>query len=389
MEKFMNEDIRRILDLLDEGILQGLEDLLVKEEGLKQKDWQGYPDVLMKAEISLRTQGLWEEAGQLTEAVSEQQGNWFSKVQLLRRAMVMYNKIGNDLAHVRCHRTARQLIPENLPARRRMAIWRPAGSALGYPGAGAATEALEEIEELSAAVEEWSVWECFQLHLARGRIYMGIGYWPEAIAQGHAFVDWAKGLPDDSAELHIGDMELDGTVSRSIWGDPGRWYCLCELFALIVVRSHIHADAEISSLLQELKGYLSEYEERWHRTQTMSQLSPDDTNLAERANDYRKGVATGHAFAGWVACEGGHYSEALALLARENELRGSLYSMGALYRAAAHAGMGDVELAKQCLIDFQGQETKDGQALRFLKQRREFDVLGGDKDFLAITRAWS
>lgn len=273
----MNEDIRRILDLLDEDLLQGLEGLLVKEEGLKQKDWQGYPDVLMKAEISLRTRGLWEEAGQLIEAVSEQQGDWFGKVQLLRRAMIMYNKIGNDSAHVRCHRTARRLIPKDLPARRRMAIWRPAGSALGYPGAGAAIEALEEIEELSAALEEWSVWECFQLHLARSRIYMGIGSWPEAIAQGRAF-------------------------------------------------------------------------------------------------------------AGWVACEGGYYSEALALLAREGELRGSLYSMGALYRAAAHAGMGDVELAKQCLIDFQGKETEDGQALRFLKQRREFDVLRGDKDFLAITR---
>ena len=385
----MNEDIRRILDLSNEDILQGLEDLLVKEEGLKQKDWEEYPDVLMKAEISLRTRGLWEEAGQLTEAVSEQQGDWFGKVQLLRRAMTMYNKVGNDSAHDRCHRTARQLIPKDLPVRRRMAIWRPAGSALGYPGVGAATEALEEIEELSAAVEEWSVWERFQRHLACGRIYMGIGSWPEAIVQGRAFVDWAKGLPDDSAELHIGDMELDGTVSRSIWGDPGRWYCLCEIFALIVVRSHIHADEEIGSVLQELKGYLSEYEERWHRTQTMAQLSPDDTNLAERANDYRKGVATGHAFAGWVACEGRHYSEALVLLAREGELRGSLYSMGALYRAAAHAGMGDVELAKQCLIDFQGKETEDGQALSFLNQRREFDVLGGDKDFLAITRAWS
>ena len=137
----MNENRRRILDLLDEDLLQGLEGLLVKEEGLKQKDWQGYPDVLMKAEISLRTQGLWEEAGQLIEAVSEQQRDWFGKVQLLRRAMIMYNKIGNDSAHVRCHRMARRLIPEDLPARRRMAIWRPAGSALGYPGAGAATEA--------------------------------------------------------------------------------------------------------------------------------------------------------------------------------------------------------------------------------------------------------
>lgn len=94
----MNEDIRRILDLLDEDLLQGLEGLLVKEEGLKQKDWQGYPDVLMKAEISLRTRGLWEEAGQLIEAVSEQQGDWFGKVQLLRRAMIMYNKIGVELA---------------------------------------------------------------------------------------------------------------------------------------------------------------------------------------------------------------------------------------------------------------------------------------------------
>ncbi|MCE2450323.1 MAG: hypothetical protein J4F35_18740 [Candidatus Latescibacteria bacterium] len=191
----MNEDLWRILDLLDEDLLQGLEGLLVKAEGLKQKDWQGYPDVLMKAEISLRTRGLWEEAGQLTEAVSEQQGDWFGKVQLLRRAMIMYNKIGNDAAHVRCHRTARQLIAKDLPVRRRMAIWRPAGSALGYPGVGAATEALEEIEELSAAVEEWSVWERFQLHLACGRIYMGIGSWSEAIAQGRVFVDWAKGLP--------------------------------------------------------------------------------------------------------------------------------------------------------------------------------------------------
>ena len=43
MEKFMNEDIRRILNLLDEDILQGLEDLLVKEEGLKQKGLAGVP----------------------------------------------------------------------------------------------------------------------------------------------------------------------------------------------------------------------------------------------------------------------------------------------------------------------------------------------------------
>ena len=83
-----------------------------------------------------------------------------------------------------------RLIPENLPARRRMAIWRPAGSALGYPGAGAATEALEEIEELSAAVEEWSVWECLQLHLARGRIYMGIGL----LARSHCTRTCVRGL---------------------------------------------------------------------------------------------------------------------------------------------------------------------------------------------------
>ena len=51
----MNEHLQRILDLLDEDVVQGLEGLLVKEEGLKQKDWQGCPDVLMKAEISLRT----------------------------------------------------------------------------------------------------------------------------------------------------------------------------------------------------------------------------------------------------------------------------------------------------------------------------------------------
>ena len=49
----MNEDLRIILDLLDEDLLQGLEGLLVKDEGFKQKDWQGYPDVLMKAEISV------------------------------------------------------------------------------------------------------------------------------------------------------------------------------------------------------------------------------------------------------------------------------------------------------------------------------------------------
>lgn len=123
--------------------------------------------------------------------------------------------------------------------------------------------------------------------------------------------------------------------------------------------------------------------------QALAQRYPDDSDHAERASDYRGRVGTTYAYAGKVACEGKHYAETLALLAREYEIWSTLYSMGALYRAAAHIGMGDVELAKQCLIDFQGKETRDGQALSLLEQQGEFDVLRDDKDFLAITRAWS
>ncbi|NKB70589.1 MAG: hypothetical protein GKR89_26265 [Candidatus Latescibacteria bacterium] len=385
----MNEKLQDILNLLDADLAQDLEGLLAEAEKPEHKDRQQYPEALKKSETSLRTRGYWQEAGQLNEAVSQRWTDALGKVQLLKRAIVMYNKAGNTAAHLRCHRAARQLVPKDLPARRRMAIWRPGGNALAYAGAGVAHEALEEIETLATAVEEWSIWERFQLHLTLGRLYLDIGSSPKAIAQGQAFVDWAQNLPDDSPELFIGDMELDGTSSRSIWGDPGRWYCLCEIFALIVVRAHIRAGTPTEPALQELKAYVAEYEDRRHKAQTKAQLSPHDSALAQHADDYRKGVGTQYAFAGWVACEGGHYAESLALLAREYELMGAQYSMGALYRAAAHIGMGDLALAKQSLSEFKGPETKDGQALKFIEQRSEFGVLDGDPDFLVLKETWS
>ena len=237
--------------------------MLVKEEGLKQKDWQGYPDVLMKAEISLRTRGLMGGSRTAYRGCIRAAGDWFGKVQLLRSGDdYVQGRIGNDSAHVRCHRTS------STAAFRRISLRAdacPFGDRpevrMGYP------ETCMELAYRSS-LKRYEV-SCQMPPLkGNGHLYLMSAFnctWPVKLeytwcpsapgqkpyAQGRAFVDWAKGLPDDSAELHIGDMELDGTVSRSIWGDPGRWYCLCELVCIdrLFVPISI-ADEEIYSVLQ-------------------------------------------------------------------------------------------------------------------------------------------
>ena len=78
-------------------------------------------------------------------------------------------------------------------------------------------------------------------------------------------------------------------------------------------------------------------------------------------------------------------------LCREDHLEetDALALFALVKQAAAYAGLGELNLAKEGLAGFHGKEIGDGQALKFLEQRNEFAVLKGDKAFLDIKQTWN
>lgn len=387
----MGRDLGTTLVRLDNETAQSIISLLDRPD-VPKEEWEAGLESLEKAERVLRDQS-WSEAGCFNEEVAQRLTSWQHKVWMLGRAIIM-NFMANDMKScVRCHRAIRQLAPRNLPPRQRMAIWRPAGVVMAYSRVGAADEARSEIRHLASAVEQWSLWERWHFHLGLARIAVELCSWDEAIAHGREFVAWALALADDSPELLIGNVSVDGTIDFDLWRDAGRWYAVCEMFAMIVVWSEIRAGGRHS--LHELLGYLFSYEARWVQAQERVNTTSTDTQFAKIAEEYKGGLAGAYAYVGWMACEAKEYQQSLSLLRRQEELSGGLISDGLLYRAVAMAATGDMQSAKDCLVSFSeqctregNQRTRDGRAIRFLEEHSEFDILHDDLEFQRITMEW-
>lgn len=360
---------------------------LLNGDGFGRREWVENKAVFERTERSLR-EGSWNRAGRINEALAGQCHDWLGKHQLLVRAIVMYNKATEFDACVRCHRLARQGLPQGLPPRQHMAAWRPAGLAIPYAHVGAATEALSEINQLAAQVTEWSLWEYYHLHLARAVIHRGLRSWVEVEREVRAFARWAIDLAEDAQELTRGNVAVDGTVDHGLWGDPGRWYCVCEFMTDMLIRARLAAGGDGQAELNEVLGYLREYESRMAAAQQALTDSPADRRLSTLADDYRKGYACQCAYTAWAACDCHRYELALTLLAREMELQGSYYAFGPLYKAAALAATGDGQGAIACLAGYEWHVIRDGRALQFIKEHREFDDLRSTEAFQAVLARW-
>lgn len=269
-----------------------------------------------------------------------------------------------------------------------MAVWRPAGLAIPYAHVGSAGEALAEISHLSSQVSDWSMWERFQSHLARASIHRELRSWAEVEFEAREFTRWAVSLGEDAQELARDNVDIDGTVLRGPAGDPGRWYCVCEFLAHMLVPARLAIGADGQKELTEVLGYLREYESRMNSAHQTLAHSPADNALKELADDYRKGYACQCAYTAWAACDCHRYELALTLLARELELQGSYYAYGPLYKAAALAATGDGQGAIACLTDYDWHAIRDGRALQFIKEHREFDDLRTMEGLQAVLARW-
>ena len=352
--------------------------------------WPATERMLRQAEAQLRGAGdrgrqAAAEAAFLHEALARRGPPWRETAFFLGRAIVLYNRAGDQGAALRCHRRLRAAAPADLPPRQAMALWRPAGVALSYAASGHAAEALDSTAALAAAVAQWSVWERFQLHMLRGRLRLELGEASLAEDEGRLFTAWATALAPDDPALHLGNVSPDGAVDFDIHSDAGRWYCVCELFALIVVRARIAAGRAVGAALDELQGHLDSYDAGWRAAR---EGAAADERLGPTAEDFRKGVGAACGFAGWVACEARDYERCIRLLDRQEETLGALYAEGPLYRAAAEAASGRTAQALETLASVDVQQTRDGRARAFVGKHGEFDPLRGEAAFATLTKDW-
>ena len=278
---------------------RGIE-IFLQSDAAGEGNWETAQVAPRAAETELRTKHGYGTAARFSEVLTDQRSSWREISWLLLRAIVMCNRAEDATSCLRCHGRIRRSAPATLPPRQKMAVWRPAGVAIAYAMCGHAAEAIREIEEIAATVTEWSVLEKFQLHLAMGRVYLEMEQWFEAEAQYRQFVQWAKSLHPDSDSLHMGNVSTDGTIDYNMHGDAGRWYCICEIFAIIVVRAMIGRGGPTASGLADLRELVALYEEGWKRAQKQAASAPNDTALAETETDFRKGVG--------AACDASDYA---------------------------------------------------------------------------------
>ena len=306
----------------------------------------------------------------------------------MRRAIVWYNRADEMEACVRCHRRMREIVPKNLSPRRLLDIWRPAGVVIAYPHIGAADEAASQLRTLGRAVIEWPIWERFQYHLALSNIYRELKEWDKVVQEGRQFATWARAIPENDPALLYKNVSFDGEVSDELTSELGRWFCICEMLALVIIKSEVQAGIDSLRTFSDLEQSLGKFEQHQLEAERRAYDNPNDPSFRTTADQFNSRLGGCFGLAGWAAYEAGKCEEALQYLSREEELTGSLRASGPFYRTAALLALDRIEEAKECLSKISGKCTTNGDARRYIEQIKEFEKVREDPDFIKITQEW-
>ena len=391
-------DAQRGLALSLEGELRGrirdgsvTDDTLVREtfESLGKAYELGATDEALIRRLArlYSSFGRNREGGQFLERVVASRTDWREKIRYLKTAISVYYhshyREGEDTKAdcVRCHRQARDMVPQDLGPRLKLNVWTPAGMALAYPHQGFANEVLSEMDDLEAAIgDDGSIWEYYQMALIRANTFRELERYDRMAEAARTFVVKVAAWFEDDPRLFRPWVSLNESgVERDQTGPCVRFHTWAFMLG-VLAQAGSEQGNDVTGIFEELDRVLAAHEAYVRDLQDQADRQAVDEATRKMAGEYTR--------AGESAARTKCYERALGYFDREEELAGRLEIHGPVYRAAALSALGRAEEAKQQLASISGRLVASGQWRTMFEQLDAFDAIRNDPDVVAIIDTW-